>query len=228
MKRLILGVVVVMLALAGCTPTDAPTPTPSATNVSSATPSATLAPTESATPSPTAAPLTRPTLDQLVLTTAGFAELPLGSSPASFDPATSIVELVTIQCDGTAVSGWEPVEKDPHMPWSAFGIGVNPAGFVTAIQVRSSLISTERNIAIGSARADVLAAYPGIEITASNNYWDVYVVEDERGFLRMSVVNSIDVEGVPDRNQGTVQEMWASFHDSDYLPYGHALALSCL
>ncbi len=145
--------------------------------MSSATPSATLAPTESATTSPTAAPSTRPTLDQLVLTTAGFAELPLGSSPASFDPATSIVKLVTIECEGVAVSGWRTIEVDPDfLAPQAFGIAVNDAGFVTAIQVRSPLISTDRNIATGSSRADVLAAYPGIEIAASNYYWDVYVV----------------------------------------------------
>jgi hypothetical protein len=92
-------------------------------------------------------PLTRPSLDELVLTPEGFAELPLGSSPGSFDPAMSIIEYVDLDCgDGAIASGWQAVESDPNTGFGSFGIGLLEDGSVSSIQVFSNLISTDHGI----------------------------------------------------------------------------------
>ncbi len=217
----LLAVAVTVSVLAGCASVNA--------SPSTQTPSAASA-TPSASPEPTASPASRTPLDQLVLTTTGFAELPLGSSPASFDPATSVVEIETVDCGEDRVeSGWEAVEFDPNTRFSAFGVETTEDGVVTAVEVYSNLIATAHGISIGSTRAEVLEAYPGIDVVASDYRFDTYVIQDQGSWLRMAIVNSAAGSGLPETAHDTVQEMMASVDGiRDFAPDFHPLGVSCV
>ena len=107
-----------------------------------------------------------------------------------------------------------------------FGIGINREGLVAGIQVNSELILTDKGIGVGSSRADVLIAYPGIEILASDHRFDVYVTQAEESWMRMSVLKGSWGDG-PDPD--TVYEMTASIAPREaYLPSYHPMGASCL
>jgi hypothetical protein len=174
--------------------------------------------------------MARPALDQLRLTPSGFAELPLGSDPATTDPAVSIVERSSVECEpGRTLTLWQPAEADPTTPYGAFGVAVNDQGSVTAIQVSSELISTDRGITVGSSRAEVLAAYPGIAIVDSSERFDVYLVEGTDTWMRITVVADASDAGAAQSEQDTVAEMAASVDDGRaYLPTFHPISGDCL
>lgn len=205
----------VILALAGCA--AAP---PAAAPSSSATPSPTSAATPSRTPTPTPIP-TRPALDELVLSPGGFEQLPLGVDLTTIDPSVAIVESEPLECDPTTRS-WHPVESafptdaNGHPP---FWVAAHDS-LLTGIQVVwSAEITTAEGIGIGSTRQQVLDAYPGIQIALSDQRGDVYVVRDDRGWMRMSVFYETE----------TVAEMLATTNDVPvHAPSYHPIAASCL
>ena len=206
----------VALVLAGCSAAPTAAPAPSETSSPSSTPAPTSAPTPTPTPEPT-----RPALRELVLSPGGFEQLPLGIDPATIDPAVSIVEATPLECDPATLS-WHAVESafptdaQGHRP---FAIAVRDSQ-VRAIQVVWSRdIKTAEGIQIGSTRQALLDAYPGIDVVISDQRGDVYVVRDDRGWMRMSVFYETE----------TVSEMLATTNDIPVsAPSYHTIDAACL
>lgn len=213
MKPLVLSALVVIV-LAGCAPA-APTADPSPT--AKPTASATSRPIPTATPTPTP---TRPALGELVLTPGGFDQLPLGVDPSTIDPAIAIISSSPLECDASVLA-WStdavwPPDESGHRP---FSVAVRD-GLVRGIQVVwTPEIKTAQGIGVGSTRQDVLDAYPGIPVALSDARGDVYIVQDDRGWMRMSVF--YDTEAV--------EEMLATTNDVRFsAPSYHTIDADCL
>lgn len=212
--RISIVAAVAVLALVGCAPVtpvaDSTSPGPTA-----ASPSATIRPTPTPTPEPT-----RPALAELVLSPGGFAQLPLGIDPASIDPGIAIIASAPLECDPARV-GWSsdvafPPDSKGHRP---FSVAVRDSQ-VRGIQVVwSTEIKTAQHIGVGSTRQQVLDAYPGITIAVSDQRGDVYIVQDARGWMRMSVF--FDTEAVGEMLATTND---VAFHPPSY----HTIDADCL
>ncbi|ODU65663.1 MAG: hypothetical protein ABT06_00245 [Leifsonia sp. SCN 70-46] len=202
-----------LLALAGCTaapvaepPTGAPAP-PAAT--------ATATPTATPTPEPT-----RPAVGELIIGPAGFDQLPLGTDPASIDPAVALIEPVPLECQPDE-TGWYPVAAFPadasgHRP---FGVAVRDSKVAGIQVVWSTEIRTAQGIGIGSTRQQLLDTYPGIGVALSDARGDVYIIQGDTGWLRFSVFYETD----------TVSEMLATTNDvAYYAPSYHTIDASCV
>lgn len=211
MKPLALSALLV-LVLAGCAPA-APT----------AAPSSTAKPTASATPRPTPTPTptpTRPALAELVLTPGGFEQLPLGIDPSTIDPAIAMISSSPLECDASVLA-WStdavwPPDSSGHRP---FSVAVRD-GVLHGIQVVwTSEIKTAQGVGVGSTRQQVLDAYPGIPIALSDARGDVYIVQDDRGWMRMSVFYDTEAVG----------EMLATTNDVPFsAPSYHTIDASCM
>ncbi len=155
-----------------------------------------------------------------MLSPGGFEQLPLGIDPSTIDPAIAIISSAPLECDPTVLD-WStdaiwPPNSDGHRPIS---VAVRD-GVVRGIQVVwSTEIKTAQGVGIGSTRQQVLNAYPGIPIALSDPRGDVYIVQDDRGWMRMSVFYDTEAVG----------EMLATTNDvAFYTPTFHPIGASCM
>lgn len=194
-----------LLLLTACgpgavTPSGSPSDDPSAASTTSATP----------TPIPTS----RPALGDLALGPDGFADLPLGS-PASSDPALSLVSFDPAGCSGAGLWSAHPsyVSSDPDV----YGVGTaftvtdaasgGPTGTITRIDLNAADIPTTAGIRFGDGRASVQAAYPGAAVIDAG-LTDVYLVPGETGQLLIEVASD--------------PSYWAGFRPDETVVYIHA------
>lgn len=165
----------VVLALAGCTPTadvadPTPTPSPAATRTARPTP----------TPPPTPAPAltVRPDLAELVISHQGLGPVEIGTDLAALDPAVSIFVGEHVDCgEGDVFDRWRANYPDRPLDneLRAFESGPQPSGFSYA-QVYAPGPHTADGLQVGSSRSDLLAVYPGIEPKVSGAGRDRYLV----------------------------------------------------
>ena len=195
-RRRLLGIAIAAVALlAGCAPlppaeepTATPSPTPSAT--ARATP----------TPSPTVpAPPTKPAVDDLIVSPAGLGPLLVGAAPPVTDPALDILVFDPAGCppDQGPVPGiW--VTNYPDQTYfngrsgPPFRAAVNDAGVVSRIDVWAEDIATDRGVTIGSAVADVSAAYPDASEIVDFERALVYVIRGSTGTLFIEIDTMTD------------------------------------
>ena len=151
-----------------------------------ATTTHTAPPTPAATATPTSPPMEQelPTLDELVLTEHGLADLAIGVDPASLNPATALVEERAWDCEGTGESGtaWYPVLEDDgeHYPYSVL---VPDTGVISSITVSSPRISTDRGARTGMAWADIAPLYPEAVDTSAGGNGSVHAFATDSGSM---------------------------------------------
>jgi hypothetical protein len=104
-----------------------------------------------------------PPIESLVLSADGLGPLLLGSDPASYDPATSIVHEVEVFCNGQADPPVSLLVPNYAVDNPPFGVARNE-GRVTAIGLRSPLIATDRGARIGTTKDALLQLYPELEL----------------------------------------------------------------
>ena len=179
--RAILVALVVVGMLAGCAPRDAE-PTPPVAE----------APVETPTPEPT-----RPTLEQLELTTEGLGELVVGQPVPAISEDLAIVRWEAGYCesgkpDGTPYAGaWVPnyPEVFPFVLDSTTdGLA---GGDLTMIHVAVAGIPTSEGITVGATRAELEAAYGTFDDEVSGDWIDLYVLTGTTGQLTFEVVDDV-------------------------------------
>jgi glucose/arabinose dehydrogenase len=230
--RGILAIVAVVLsvALTGCvdggstTADESPAPTSTRSNPP---------PTPTPTPTPTSttgseSPTGPPPLDELVITPGGLDQLALSSAPG----LSSVVELELLECGSEEpVEAWRSIypaqgDRGDLLP---FYVALAPDGLVGGIQVFSPAIATAQGVRTGSTRDELLAAYPGITIAASDYRHDVYTVEGRDGRLELSVAHAREeASWDPAQFETVTQILAARVEYPVYLPTFHPLGASCM
>ena len=179
----ILGVAA--FALAGCEPTGGdPTPTETASS-----------PTPTSSPTPDAS---KPTLDELFLTTEGMGELEFGENPPTDDPGVNLVTFDSHACDAEGAPGlWLSTYPDIDEglgPQAPFAVQVVDDA-VTRIDINSSQIFTDSGLHLGSSLDEVLGVYSGgpDQVVNHADVSDVYVIKGTKGQLQFEVaVDRVD------------------------------------
>lgn len=175
----------VCLAVSGCTP--GPEAAPLVEPVPSDTP----------TPSPTPTPVpVRPALDELQLTADGLGTLVMGGPvPDTDDPTTTMVAFDPEYCvnedygigpGDEQAGGWKPDPAYDTPGGSAFAIS-EIDGRLARLDIYTPAIPTDTGLRVGDARADVLAAYPGLAPVSTSPISELYQVHGTTGDLNIEV-----------------------------------------
>lgn len=178
---------VAALAMTGCSPDDGGTPAPTET---------VAGPSETPTPTPDAS---KPTLDELFLTTEGMGELTFGETPPSDSPAVNLVTFDANACKAEGLPGlWLSTYPDIDEglgPQAPFAVQVL-SDALTRIDVNSTDIYTDTGIHIGSSLDEVLGVYSGgpDQVLNHADVSDVYVIKGTKGQLQFEVA----VDRIPD------------------------------
>jgi hypothetical protein len=183
--RIIIGVVAVSFALAGCA--DSGTPI-------AASPSAPPPVVESPTPTPTPTSTPEPALPALLVAPDGVGYLTIGA-PVPTDVAEPIVAWDAKACVEQNSSGkaeydgaWYPAPgygKYGTKGWAIFTNG--KSGNVTGIWVFDHSMSTAAGIHPGSTETELLTAYPDLEVTTDNGFSRMYELRGASGHLVFEV-----------------------------------------
>jgi hypothetical protein len=188
-RVLVLAVTATLLAtLAGCSVTEpVPTAAPS-------TPAA--APTVEETAEPT-----RPALDELVISPEGIADLRVGHPVPLANPELLLVTWNPTGCidpddpfeedvEGEPWAGrWESVHRGSDGAWPFWVVTDGTQNGVIQF-IGSANVPTDRGIRVGSTRADVEAAYPGLSpFHGEFSLADLYIVDAGASRLVIEVVS---------------------------------------
>jgi len=186
--RAYLAAFAVIALLAGCAPGGGgsaldPTPTPSS---SASKPTASSSPTP--TPTPTADPVptvaAKPELADLIISHEGLGPVAVGTVLTSLDPSLSIFASRIEDCgDGVPITLWQAnfpeqgglIGGDGRVR-TAFESGSLPGDVFDFVHVYASGPRTVEGIRVGSSRAELIAAYPGITIASTSANRDRYAV----------------------------------------------------
>lgn len=182
-KRTLLGPVfaamIVGALTASCTTggtTASPTPTPSTTPTTSAS-----APSGSSTPTPTPTdPASDCVDDGMVPGRLGCLDTNL---PVAGNPGESAVTWDADYCspgDGRYVYTAAP---------DKVSLGGTGGGDIGRIDVYDPTLTTTEGIHVGSPKADVVAAYPGIPVVTSFSDTELVVVPGPDGFITIELAN---------------------------------------
>ena len=156
-----------------------------------AAPTATATPTQTPTPEPT-----KPALNELVLTTEGMDYLVPGAPIEEVAPELALVSFDDAKCPGPNFDSpgrWVstyPGDGDDD----SFYLDVRDDGLYRLF-ISSPEILTDRGIGLGSADADVIAAYPDARVVNTNSDVTMYVVEGDAGQLTIEVARATGVGG---------------------------------
>ena len=212
--RLAGAVVVLVLALAGCTP---------------AAPSAKPTPSASATPSSAPAPEpTKPALAELVLTHEGFGPLVVGSAMTDTHPETDVVVHVKKDCgDGTIDDHWEANYPDRPLGNAVVAFVAGTTESLTFVAVYSPDPGTAEGIRVGSVLPDLLASYPTAAVVSTGSGRDRYSVAGSPASLYFEVNSNAEGFGWTDEEVDRVAVMGLSTGDLASPPSFHVPA-GCL
>ena len=201
----------VVAMLAGCAPGgggSALDPTPTAP-ASSSKPSAPSSPTSTPTPDPVPTVAAKPELTDLIISHEGLGPVTVGTVLPSLDAALSIFASRIEDCgDGVPITLWQAnypeqaglIGGDGRVR-TAFESGSLPGDVFDFVHVYASGPRTVEGIQVGSSRADLIAAYPGITIASTSALRDRYAVYGSPANLFFDVplagtTDSIDNEKV--------------------------------
>ncbi|MGB3414831.1 MAG: hypothetical protein WBA28_08970 [Microbacteriaceae bacterium] len=189
---LISTVAIALLFASGCVPNTPPAP-PGSTETTSTTPTTT-------TPEPT--PTTKPTLNELVVSTSGLGDLLIGGNAESLAASTELIYWDAEYCvrpDGETTEAnpgrWATTYDDAR---SFYGDLATPFfvdahdGIIHRIDIFGEDISDAKGIHIGSTRDQLLAAHPGMTVSYEGPLSDVYFKSDSAGTLAFEVTRHDD------------------------------------
>jgi len=176
--------VVVVVLLAGCAPGSGgtavdPTPSPSSAASSSPAPSSPIP-----TPDPLPTVAAKPELAELIISHGGLGPVSVGTVLTSLDPTLSIFASRAEDCgDGVPITLWQAnfpeqgalIGGDGRLR-PAFESGSLPGDVFDFVHVYASGPRTVEGIQVGSSRAELIAAYPGIAVVSTSALRDRYAV----------------------------------------------------
>jgi hypothetical protein len=214
----------VALGMTGCAPATGsagPSSTPPTSSSSSST------------PSPVA---TKPTLDQLTISTAGVGNLligapvpaePASTAPVTFNPIACVSAEQGIAAGDPRAGAWVanyPKSTQSYGPGDPFVLLTTDgteAGDISVLWVWAPGIHTSTGIEVGSTLAALQRAYPHFDDSASGFASDVYVIEGSNGWLHFEVARQPAGEPYWTNGEpGTVLWMYVT------QPLGSAVALA--
>ena len=155
------AVLVLVLALAGCTP---------ATVVVQPTVAPMSSPAASPTPTPSATP-TKPELSELVISADGLGPVPMGTDLYTLDPAVSIFVNEPVDCGAGPMDSWEASYPDRPLGNGVRAFEVETTtGPLEYVLVFHGGPHTAEGIRVGSTFDELTGAYPATQYVGAAGF----------------------------------------------------------